>query len=479
MANLFGVLDTASRSLAVTSLGLRTAGHNIANVNTEGFTRQRQIVEATDPTYSSDGYIGTGAEQVGVERIRDVLVQRQLMRQGGISASTDAQAEMIARIEATFNEQNAPGLVSALGNFYDSLEDLASATSPGASVERQGVSSTGQGLVDTLGALDADLRAQHREADAGIASTVAEVNQLSARIARLNQAITSAEVRAPANDLRDQLDLALRDLAEQIDVDTYLDAAGQTTVVLSNGLPLVEGSQSFALETAADASDPIRTGTLRVIHPASGGADVTAEIGSGRLGGLLRARDTTIPAAIRSLDTLAYNLAVRMNEVHTTGVGLDGATHDFFAVLPGVEDAARDLALSADVAASTDAIAAGLTSAPSDNRVALALAELRSKPQALYLPGDAPASPSGPARTVIEHAAAITTDVGQQSQSLQIARDQSERVLETLQTRRDEVSGVSLDEEATRLIELQAAFQANARVVSLVDRLLDDVIGML
>ncbi|NNL67812.1 MAG: flagellar hook-associated protein FlgK [Myxococcales bacterium] len=479
MPSLFGVLDTASRSLATNALGVRTTSHNIANVDTPGYTRQRQQVQSTDPNFQGEGYVGTGAEQVGVERIRDVLIQRQLMRQGAVKGATDAQSEAIARVEAALNEQDAPGLNTALNTFYDSLHDLASSTAPGAPVEREGLRAAARGLIDTLGSLDAELRSQRTDANSGVASVVSEINQLSSRIAELNAAISPAEVRAPANDLRDQIELALRELSSRIDVQTYFDASGRTTVVMGNGLPLVEGDQSYALDARPDGSDPLDGNTLRVEHPTGGGSDVTAEIGSGRLGGLLRARDTTIPAAIRALDTLAYNLAESVNAVHATGVGLDGSTGNLFAALPGVEDAARDLSLDAAVAASADAIAAGQTNAPSDNRVALAMAELRDTRNPLFLPGDPPGPANGPTRSLIEHAAAVVSDIGQQSQSLQMAREQHGRVLETLESRRDEVSGVSLDEEATRLIELQAAFQANARVVSLVDRLLEDVIGML
>ncbi|MGI9591016.1 MAG: flagellar basal body rod C-terminal domain-containing protein, partial [Myxococcota bacterium] len=125
------------------------------------------------------------------------------------------------------------------------------------------------------------------------------------------------------------------------------------------------------------------------------------------------------------------------------------------------------------------AIAAGLTAAPGDNQNALALASLRYTPSPLFLPGDPPGPPSGPPRTLLEHAAAVVTDVGQQARTLDASRSQQLRIMENLETRRDEVSGVSIDEEVTRLIELQAAFQANARIVTVIDRLLADVIELI
>jgi flagellar hook-associated protein 1 FlgK len=250
--------------------------------------------------------------------------------------------------------------------------------------------------------------------------------------------------------------------------------------MLPSGLPLVEGQSARSLVPQGDPTNPFDPTFSRVIYDdGTNQIDVTDEIAGGELGGLLRARDTLLPAAIRSLDTLAYNLAVSVNTVHAAGVGLDGTVGDFFAAPTAVEDAARDLALEASVVASADAIAAGLTTGASDNRNALALAALRTSAAPLWLPGDPPGPASGPTRSVLEHAASIVADVGQQSRDLAQAQGQEERMLELLENRREQVSGVSLDEEVTNLIQLQAAFQANARVVAVIDRLLQDVVSIL
>ncbi len=285
---------------------------------------------------------------------------------------------------------------------------------------------------------------------------------------------------APANDLRDQRDLLVRELAELVDVTTYEQNSGALVVALSNGLPLVEGGFARTLEPEADLGNPFDPTFVQVRYrDGSNDIDVTAEIGAGKIGGLLRARDTLYPSAIRALDTIAYNLATSVNSVHNLGVGLDGTVGDFFAAPAAVEDAARDLALDANILAGTDAIAAGLTTAPSDNRNALALAALRDTAAPIFVPGDPPGPASGPTRTVLEHVSSIVADIGQQARTMSVARDQQANVLEGLHNRRDQVSGVSIDEEVTRLIQLQAAFQANSRVIGIVNDLLQDVIEIL
>jgi len=306
-----------------------------------------------------------------------------------------------------------------------------------------------------------------------------EINRLTTQIADLNRQIQNVEGAAPANELRDKRDEAVRMLAAKIDINTFADGGSQM-VVLPSGMPLVEGTIANELVSIADSSNPFDPTFTRIGFPNGGSmVDVTDSIGGGELGGLLRVRDSILPSAIRSLDSIAYNLTTSVNTVHNAGVGLDGTVGGFFAALPGVENAARDIALDANILVSTDAIAAGLTSAPGDNRNAVALAALRDARQAIFLPGDPPGPASGPTRSLLAHTASIVADIGQQSATMQSSRERDTRVSEILENRRDEISGVSLDEEVTQLVQLQAAFQANARVMQTIDRLLESILTIL
>jgi len=480
VSGLFGVLDIARSGLDTASLGVRTAGHNIANVNTPDYSRQRQVVAASMPIANGTGHLGSGVEQIVIERASDAFVDGQLLRQASLYGSNDAQAQALSLVEDVISDRSGEGLGAALSALYDAFGSLAAAATPGAPTEREQVRASAQSAIDTLHRLDAELRDQMRATDAAIDSLVPEVDRLARQIAELNLEISRQEISAPANDLRDRRDTALRQLAELVDVRTFEDERGRLSVTLSNGLPLVEAGFVRELATVADPANPFDVTFSRIEYrDATASFDVTDQIGGGRLGGLLRARDSHLSDAVRSLDTIAFNLAAGVNAVHSGGVGLDGSSGDFFAVLPAVEDAARDLALAPAILASPEAIAAGLGGGPSDNRNALALAALRDTAAPLYLPGDATGSPSGPSRTLSEHLSTVLSDVGARSRAMAAARQQQETLLESLRNRRDEVAGVSLDEEVTRLVELQAAFRANSRVVSVVDRLLDDVLSML
>ena len=480
MGGLFGVLDVASRGLAVTQQGIRVSGHNIANVQTPGYSRQRQVLETGVPIPDARGHQGTGVEQKTIQRITDGFVEAQLLDQGSRTASTDAQARALSLVEQVLNEQQGEGVGAALSRLYDSFADLASTPTPNAPAEREAVRSSAQALIQTLRGIDGQLRDVLSANNARVKGIVPEINSLATRIVELNRLVADFEVQAPANDLRDERDRLVRELAGKVDLRSIENPNGSITITLPSGIPLVEGVVLRELSTAADPANPFGASVVRILH--NDGAlqvDVTDDIGSGELGGLLRARDTLVPSAIRSIDTLAYNLVESVNAIHAGGTGIDGNVGDFFAALPGVEDAARDIALDAAILANTDSIAAGLTPASGDNRNALLLAGLRDAAAPLFLPGDVPGPASGPTRTLLEHTGAIVAEVGQQARSLAQAEQQQSRVLTDLQNRRDAISGVSLDEEMAGLIQLEAAFQANARIMTTVNRLLEDLLGIL
>ncbi len=482
MTGIFGALDIARQGLIVTQAGVRTTGHNIANADTPGYTQQR-IHQSSEIPQRLGGLIqGTGVRFLTVERITDPFVEAQLIRQQGAAAAAKAQSGVLSAVEQVLNEQDAEGLTRSLNKVYDALEDLATSGTPGAPAERAALVATAQGTVDLIHNTDARLRDLMASVNDGIEGLIPGANLLLEQINQLNQEITGTEVREfeNANDLRDQRDEKMRELAGLMDIRSFERANGAVTVSLSNGVALVEGNRARTLVAVPDPTNPFSTGFVRIeVHDLSATVDVTNDVGAGELGGRLRARDTILPAAIRSLDTVAYNLTTSINTVHNLGAGLTGATGDFFTALPQVEDAARDLSLAANILANPDDIAAGLTNAAGDNRNALALAALRDQKSPLFLPGDPPGPASGPSRSVLEHAVAVTVDIGQQARSMESSVLQQQNVIDGLRNQRDAISGVSIDEEVTRLVRLQATFQANARMINVVQTLLDDLVNIL
>ena len=479
--SLNGTLHVAASGLAVTALGVRTAGHNIANVDTPNYSRQRQVIAAETPAPYGNGQLGSGVTQLSITRVIDPFMQQQLLASDSSLGGTQAQASALELVEGVLADRASGGVGSALTQLYDAFSDLAASATPGAPLERAEVRSAAQNLIDTLHTLDGFLRDEMQAANGQIEASLPRVNELLTGIRDLNEQIArSALSGSPANDLMDQRDTLLRELAGFVDIRVQDGNAGRIDVTLANGVGLVEGNLVRTLVAVADPNNPFDPRFARIgLQNGANVSDITAQIGGGSLGGLLRARDVHIAGAVRGLDTIAFNVAARVNAVHASGAGANGAVGDFFAQPATVEDAARDLALAPAILASPDAIAAGLTSAPGDNRNAQALAALRDARAPMHVLGDTLGAPSGPTRSVLEQFASLVTDVGVQVRGMSSVRTTQERIRETLENRRDEISGVSLDEEVTHLVELQAAFQANARVISLVDRLLEDVVNMI
>lgn len=479
MAGLFGILGVAERGLAVAQQGIAVTSHNTANVETPGYTRQRQVLAAGDPIESRTGAVGTGVEQVTIERVADDLLLRQLAAEDARGAALEVEADALARIEAVWNEQAGDGIGARLAALFDGFDALASASAPGAPVERENLRAAAHALADALAAADADLRGLQREANRAVVDALDAVNALVREIAELNREIVRAEGFGPANDLRDRRDALVRDLSRQVEVSTFEQDDGALVVMVARGLALVDGTTARRLVAEPDPGHPFGPGFARVLFDdGHARSDVTADLGGGALGGWLSVRDGFAADAIRELDVLAYNTAAQVNAVHAGGVGLDGSVGDFFAMPAAVEDAAGALALAPAVAASADAIAAGFGPDAGDNRNALRLAALRGTAAPLYLPGDPPGPPSGPSRTLLEQVEVSVGRVGTEARSIATARSSQARVLDALQNRRDALSGVSLDEEMIRLIRLESAYQANARMIETIDRLLDSVVRL-
>ncbi len=498
--SLFDALGTASRALQVNQKGLAVAGHNIANVETEGYSRQRQRLQSALANLSPAGHIGTGVEQVTIERVTDQFTQARLYQETATLGSTRTQADVMAQVESVFNEQGTEGLTTQLSLYFDAWESLQASTAPGQPTERNALLSSGQSLVDTISRLDRQLRDLQASTDRTIVAIVPEINSLSERISDLNAEVVKQEALAPANDLRDQRDELIRQLSEKVEVSTFENANGTVNVMIGGGIPLVTGADYNQLRTVPDPTNSFDPNYSRVNFVGGGNDfDVTSSISGGELGGFLAARDTDIANAIRELDAFAYNLARKVNDQHQLGYGIDpGSTggHDFFTFQnpPGLgattDDAASLLRISADIdpaqggdvrriaAASVEDPGGSGLGAAGDKRNAQSISDLRTAESATWVAGAAVAAPaSGPSQSILQLGTDVIGDVGQRARTLNLALEQQENVLRKVQDRRDSISGVTLDEEMGDLIRLQAAFQANSRIVVTVNRMFDSLIS--
>ena len=329
MPSLF---NTAISGLHVSQRAIAIAGHNIANADTPGFSRQRVDVVARSPTGSSDGIVGRGAQLSGIERLVNTFANEQLRSGAAAHAGLSTYYDLAQQLDNVMADQGS-GFGSAMNSFFSAINDLnADPTSPAA---RQLVLASTDGLVQRAHAIDTRLASIRGGVETSIAEEISEINALSSEVANLNGAILLAESAAagqPANDLRDRRDEQIRNIATHVSVSVATQDNGSVNVFVGAGQPLVVGQQAVSLGTTAHAFDPART-EVAMVQPA-GLTPISSVITGGALGGLLRFRDDLLEPTQNALGRVAMGLTTAINEQHALGVDLNGAPGgDWFADL--------------------------------------------------------------------------------------------------------------------------------------------------
>ncbi len=461
MSGTFGLMAIGAGALLTQQKAINVTGNNIANVNTEGYSRQKVILETGGAAQASIGLMSAGVTATGIERIYDRFIGTQLTSANAGLGRWEAQQGMLDRVEVVFDESDGFGLNQALSAFWGAWQDLS--LNPEGSTERSMAASAGQGLADTIRAKYGDLEQVQADIDAAVADGVETANRLAAQIADLNRRIAAAESGGGnANDYRDRRDLALKELAENIDIQSYEKADGQVAVSVAGGRPLVESGGIWRLQTQANAD-----GHTDVLwSDGSGGAvNLSSEIAGGRIGGWLQTRDTLIAGYQNGLDALANGLRDRINSIHAAGYGLDGTTGtDLFS-----GTGAADLEVNPEVLNNLDLLAAAATAAgvPGNADNALAIYDLRS---ALTMNGGN-ATFDGAFNTLV-------SQVGYDVQTATANASHQADVMTYLENYRESVSGVSLDEEMVNLVKFEAAYNAAAKMISMADDMLQTLIEM-
>ena len=456
------LVDIGKSALFTAQQAISVAGHNIANVNTPGYSRQQVTLAENRPENGSPGQIGTGVHAESIRRSFDSFVEEQLLasreRLGEFTASSNA----LARLEPLFGDVNNQGIGAGLNEFFGALQDVA--TNPNDLSARTVFLSKATALAGRFNQSAADLTAAQESIDRQVGQTVTDVNRLTSQIADLNTKIAEAESRGQqANDLRDERGVALADLGELIEISSIEDATGQLTVFAGRGHVLVDKERTFQLVAVPDLSN---NGLLDVRYDAGAGptTNLSPVIQSGRLKGLLDVRDLTIPSLRASLDTLASEIVTQVNQQHRSGFGLDGSTNqDFFAPTGTTASTiAVSLANARQIAASSTA-----TGVPGNNANALALAGLRNTAFASF--GNV---------TFQEYYSAIAGSFGSTVQGVEGNLRAQQILHDQLTSQRASISGVSMDEELANLLQYQRSFEAASRMIVIADELFQTILSI-
>ncbi|MFV8836111.1 flagellar hook-associated protein FlgK [Aquisalimonas sp.] len=317
------MLNNSTSGLLAFQRSLATTSHNISNVNTEGYSRQRAELSTRPASDQGGGFVGNGVKTGTVQRIFDQNLEDAVRRAGTEFQSFDKLANFNGRVDNLLADKDA-GLSPALQSFFDSLEDVAN--DPSSSSARQMVISEAENLVSRFDLLDRQMRSLDDEVTDQMQNNVSQINQYAESIANLNREIRDAEGRSggqPANDLRDQRDQQLQELSDLVGTQAIHTDDGGIDVMIGNGQPLVLGNDANALDTQRNEFDPSRE-ELVFVGADGSPKNVTNVISGGELGGLMEFRENTLDSVRNDLGQLATDLSNAINAQHNQGIQMNG-----------------------------------------------------------------------------------------------------------------------------------------------------------
>jgi len=562
MSSLNSSLNMGQRALSINQRAMQTVGHNIANQETEGFSRQqvRSGTSAPDPTG-----LGGGADAQPTSRVYDKFVQRKILQENPRSEMFKSRGEFLQKIEIIFSETEGNGLHKALNEFWNSWSQLSN--QPESEPARMRVKEQSDVLASRFRGMYSQLSGLRKEINGRLVATVNKVNELGQKVAELNRQIFSYEGRQRvANDMRDARNQAIEELSALVDVNSFEDPNGRTTVIIGRDWTLVEGINRYQLDGKMKGGE---LGMLNIdgVSTNDNRRDLTRTFREGEMAEMLRMRDDTIVEYQKNLDEIAFSLAGKVNKIHASGTGINSAAemmkstfglnsaalnqplpflkdgifqlhlvdphneiletyeievqagkdtlpdivkrlnqtvndpgllqasiegdgslllqsgtdykfifgedqsslaqvlglNSFFDTLKGAED----IQLSGHILENTNNISTGKDLIPGDNRIALEIAKLQTMP-----------TMRDETMTFDEYYNGVLTGMGLKIQRNNTEQAQQESMVKQFKEIRSSISSVNMDEELADMMQYQKAYEASARFINTIDKMMETVINM-
>ncbi|WP_028783768.1 flagellar hook-associated protein FlgK [Thalassobacillus devorans] len=521
----FHGLEVAKRGLFTQQSALHTTGHNIANANTPGYTRQRVNFEQTAPYPPASrnrpeipGQVGSGVQAGSIERVREQFLDIQFRGEANKTGYWESKADAIRKMEEIMNEPSEQGLSKTMDRFWRSLQDLA--TNPEDAGARSVVRQRGIAVAETFKYLSESLKGIQKDLANEIDVTVKDANSLITQIDKLNQQIGNDEPHGYLpNDLYDERDRLIDELSQLMAVEVNYEksngkpdamAVGQATIqlvngtekyVLVNGKPEQGEAQIYHLKAEFNETAGRSMVTRFSLSPIDGNGDSENMDTYDSQGKLLALKEAhgyrnsegeprgMYPEMLMDLDEMAYAFADEFNRVHQDGANLKDIKNNINGEQPSVSSPpfftdgtsllteegttglAGRLGIHVDIKEDTDYIAAAAKEQPfaGDGSNALALADVK----------DAELAGLGKGTSMKSYYEGVIGKMGVESQEYQRFENNSLALKESVAQRRQSVSAVSLDEEMTNMIKFQHAYNAAARNMTAVDEMLDRIINQM
>jgi len=457
-------LEIAKRALSAHQTVLDVIGHNVANVNTEGYSRQKVDLASTDPVsipvinkYKPFASLGTGVKVLQIQRIRDDFLDSQKRDVNLDYGTWSQQAISYEMVEGIFNEPSDSGIIANLNKFWNSWESLA-VPDPSSSGARSNLASQATILANSFQVTRDQLTDLQKNHNADINSTVEKINAYADQLGILNGQIVEAESSGYANDLRDKRNVIVSELAQLVNVQYYEDSYGSSTVAIGGAFIVADRNVNHL----ATESNSKNSGFYDVIWKDS---TKLVSITGGELYGLIEARDTNVPKFINYLDDVASQLITSVNDIHKQGYASDGSTgYNFFS-----GSSARDIHVTEEIKYDPSKISA---SSRADNIAgngenASAIANVRN---ALLMDSNT--------TSMDQYYQNIISQLGVDTAEAGTFMETNDSLIRQLDNQIQSMSGVSIDEEMSEMIKAEHAYSAAAKYIQVVKNMLDVLMGI-
>lgn len=458
MSGINSILNIGGDALFASQTELDTTAHNIANANTQGYTRQTVLTSAATPIQTTYGFLGSGVQVDGIQGVRDAFVNEQVMNLNSDLSQANTNQQTLASVGGIFNETSTStsGLTSQLTAFFSALQTLSQ--TPEDSGVRQNVLQAGINVATTFNSLSNQLQDTKYQVSQQISADVGKVNALAATIASINkQLMANAGTPRNSSDLQDQMNNAVSQLSSLMNVKVVTDPTGIINVT-AGGAVLVAGANAFTFKMTQTSSG---------ITVGRSDSSVAATVSSGELAGLLNSFNIQIPGYAAQLDNIAATFAKTINAFNSTGYTLSTNGNppktgmNFFQ-----GTTAGTIQVAQDIISNLNNIAASSSGDPGNGDNAAAMADVLN----------APVMSNG--QSIVNAYEALVNQVGTDSQN-------TDNTVQTLQVQQNQlqafqssISGVSLNQELTNMIQYQHSFEAAAKVITTADTMYSTVIGM-
>jgi flagellar hook-associated protein 1 FlgK len=463
-------LNAVRTGLTAARKALDVVGQNVANASTIGYSRQEVSYAAAPPSAMAQGG-GRGIENVTVLRYRDQFLDRQYRQHFGSQGYQETKSHSLSQVEQVFGGLSEDGLSASLDRFFSAWDHLAN--SPSSAATRPMVIGAAQEFIGVAQSTYGEMLQLRTDIDSTLQSKVKEINTITAELADLNLQIKgSPENESEGHALRDRRDYLLDGLAKLAGVTSNTMSDGSATVYLGS-LPLVEDTAARPLDltTAVELTPPGQAVTTVTWN----GTGTAANFPPSEMKALLEMRDQAIPRYMQELDNLVRTVAAEVNTLHTTdafGLPLPPPDNNpIFTIGPNWMQIDLDPAVIANPALIL--AAATLPAASGDGDRARQIAGLRN---AQFVTGGiAGVNQLEPG----DYLRAVAQELGLQIQQAQRRSDAATLQVTQVDKQRQSVAGVSLDDEMTKMVQFQQAYNASARVITVIDEMLDVVVNRL